>query len=171
MTCICGPSVGNIYCCLENLILQYNMSFHLMVKSETVRKQRTQITQTIFHARAANSFWFGKRLTDPSGKINQSGYTNLTTFLIVDFFFSIKGVLHLWALFLKTLCIFSKNKATSDKVCYGSGQKCSKELENYSFTSLETIVVKLSEKCAKINIFHVLSHKSITTWVSEIPVQ
>ena len=28
-----------------------------------------------------------------------------------------------------------------------------------------------SEKCAKINIFHVLRHKSITTWVSEIPVQ
>ena len=55
----------------------------------------------------------------------------------------IKGVLHLWAFFLKTLCIFSKNKATSDKVSYGSGQKCSKELENYSFTSVETIVVKL----------------------------
>ena len=58
-------------------------------------------------------------------------------------FFSLKGVLHLWALFLKTLCIFSKNKATSDKVSYGSGQKCSKELKNYSFTSVETIVVKL----------------------------
>ena len=28
-----------------------------------------------------------------------------------------------------------------------------------------------SEKCAKINIFHVLSHKSITAWVSETPVQ
>ena len=40
----------------------------------------------------------------------------------------VKGVLHLWALFSKTLCIFSKNKATSDKVSYGSGQKCSKEL-------------------------------------------
>ena len=56
---------------------------------------------------------------------------------------NIKGVLHLWALFLKTLCIFSKNKATSDEVSNGSGQKCSKELENYSFTSVETIVVKL----------------------------
>ena len=56
---------------------------------------------------------------------------------------SVKGVLHLWALFLKTLCIFSKNKATSDKVSYGSCQKCSKELENFSFTSVETIVVKL----------------------------
>ena len=28
-----------------------------------------------------------------------------------------------------------------------------------------------SKKCAKINIFHVLNHKSITTWVSENPVQ
>ena len=28
-----------------------------------------------------------------------------------------------------------------------------------------------SEKCTKINILHVLNHKSITTWVSEIPVQ
>ena len=54
-----------------------------------------------------------------------------------------KGVLHPWALFLKTLCIFSKNKATSDKVSYGSGQKCFKELKNHSFTSVETIVVKL----------------------------
>ena len=47
-----------------------------------------------------------------------------------------KGVLHLWALFLKVLCIFSKNKATSDKVSYGSGQKCSKELKNHNFTSV-----------------------------------
>ena len=58
-------------------------------------------------------------------------------------YFRFKGVLHPWALFLKTLCIFSKNKATSDKVSYGSGQKCSKELKNHSFTSVETIVVKL----------------------------
>ena len=57
--------------------------------------------------------------------------------------FHIKGVLHPWALFLKTLCIFSKNRATSDKVSYGSGQKCSRELKKHSFTSIETIVVKL----------------------------
>ena len=57
--------------------------------------------------------------------------------------YSFKGVLHLWALFLKTLCIFSKNKATLDKVSYGSGQKYSKELKNHSFTSVEAIVVKL----------------------------
>ena len=66
---------------------------------------------------------------------------------------SFKGVLHLWALFLKTLCIFSKNKATSDKVSYGSGQKCSKELKNYSFTSVETIVVKLQWKNVRKSIF------------------
>ena len=65
----------------------------------------------------------------------------------------LKGVLHLWALFLKTLCIFSKNKATSEKVSYGSGQKCSKELENYSFTSVETIVVKLQWKMCKNQYF------------------
>ena len=46
---------------------------------------------------------------------------------------AIKGVLHPWALFLKTLCIFSKNKATSDKVSYGSEQKCSKELKKSQF--------------------------------------
>ena len=56
---------------------------------------------------------------------------------------NIKGVLHPWALFLKTLCIYSKNKATSDKVSYGSGQKCSKELKNHAFISVEIIVVKL----------------------------
>ena len=61
----------------------------------------------------------------------------------VECYFILKGVLHLWALFLKTLCIFSKNKATSDIVSYGSGQKYSKELKNDSFTSVETIVVKL----------------------------
>ena len=36
-----------------------------------------------------------------------------------------------------------KSKATSDKVSYGSGQKYSKKLKNHSFTSVETIVVKL----------------------------
>ena len=65
----------------------------------------------------------------------------------------IKGVLHPWALFLKTLCIFSKNKATSDKVSYGSGQKCSKELKNHSFTSVETIVVKLQWKMCENQYF------------------
>ena len=57
--------------------------------------------------------------------------------------FFVKGELHLWALFFKTLCIFSKNKVTLDKVSYGPGQKYSKELKNHSFTSVETAVVKL----------------------------
>ena len=57
--------------------------------------------------------------------------------------FTFKGELHLWALFFKTLCIFSKNKVTSDKVTYGPGQKYSKELKNHSFTSVETAVVRL----------------------------
>ena len=72
-------------------------------------------------------------------------YRIQTSFLKVQhiLFFDLKGVLHLWALFLKTLCIFSQNKATLDKVSYGSGQKYSKELKNHSFTSVETIVVKL----------------------------
>ena len=59
------------------------------------------------------------------------------------FSITLKGVLHPWTLFLKNLRIFSKNKATSDKVFYGSGQKCPKELKNHSFTLVETIVVKL----------------------------
>ena len=64
-----------------------------------------------------------------------------------------KGVLHPWALFLKTLCIFSKNKATLDKVSYGSCQKCSKGLTNHSFTSVETIVVKLQWKMCENQYF------------------
>ena len=65
----------------------------------------------------------------------------------------LKGVLHPWALILKILCIFSKNKATLDKVSYGSGQKCSKELKNYSFTSAEAIVVKLQWKMCENQYF------------------
>ena len=66
---------------------------------------------------------------------------------------TIKGVLHPWALFLKTLCIFSQIKATSDKVSYGSGQKFSKELKNHSFTSVQTIVVKLPWKMCENQYF------------------
>ena len=67
-------------------------------------------------------------------------YSRIKVWFWIEF---LKGVLHPWALFLKTLCIFSKNKATLDKVSYGSGQKCSKELKNHSFTSVEATVVKL----------------------------
>ena len=66
---------------------------------------------------------------------------------------SFKGVLHPWALFLKTLYIFSKNKEVVDKVSHGSGQKCSKELKNRSFTSVEVIVVKLQWKMYKNQYF------------------
>ena len=65
----------------------------------------------------------------------------------------IKGLLHPWALFLKTFCIFSNNKVTLDKVPYGSGQKCSKELKNHSCTSVEAIVVKLQCKMCKNQYF------------------
>ena len=65
----------------------------------------------------------------------------------------LKGLLHPWVLFLKTLCISSKNKATSDKESYGSGQKCSKELKNHSFTSVGTIVVKLQWKMCENQYF------------------
>ena len=64
-----------------------------------------------------------------------------------------KGVLHLWALFLKTLCFFLKNKTILDKVSYGSGQKCSKELTNHSFPSEETIGVNLQSKNVQKSIF------------------
>ena len=46
-------------------------------------------------------------------------------------------------LIFKDFAHFLKNKATLDKVSYGSGQKCFKELKKHSFTSVETIVVKL----------------------------
>ena len=64
-----------------------------------------------------------------------------------------KGVLYPWALFLKTLRIFSKNEVISDKVSYGSGQKCSKEFKNHSFTSVETIVTKLQWKMCENQYF------------------
>ena len=54
-----------------------------------------------------------------------------------------KGVQQPWALFFKDLARFLKNNAILDNVSYGSGQKCSKEVKNHSFTSAETIVVKL----------------------------
>ena len=66
---------------------------------------------------------------------------------------TVKGVLHIWALFLKTFCIFSKNKATLDKETYASGQICCKELKNHSFTSVEAIVVKLQLKMCETQYF------------------
>ena len=70
-------------------------------------------------------------------------YHNTKTNVKVPPLQDFKGVLHPWTLFLKTLSIFSKNEATLDKVSYGSGQKCSKELKNHSFTSVAATVVNL----------------------------
>ena len=78
---------------------------------------------------------------------------NQTTMMSVTKSTQVKGVLHPWALFWKTLCIFSKNKATSEKVSSGSGQKFPKELKNYSFTSVQTIVVKLQWKMCENQYF------------------
>ena len=48
--------------------------------------------------------------------LNVHNITGMSVFSIGCIAFSIlKGVLHPWALFLKILCIFLKNKATSEK--------------------------------------------------------
>ena len=73
--------------------------------------------------------------------------------MIISVFTHIKEVLHLWDLFLRTLSIFSKNKATLNTVFYGSGQKCSMVLKNYSFTSVEAIVEKLQRKMCEHQYF------------------
>ena len=70
----------------------------------------------------------------PSNFTTRCNFTTRTSHCIFFIFNTcFKGVLHPWALFLKTLSIFSKNTATSDKVSYGSGQKCSKELKKSQF--------------------------------------
>ena len=75
----------------------------------------------------------------------------------------LKGVLYLWALFLRTLCIFSKNKATLDKVSYESDQKGSKEVKN-QFSFSRDHCCEVTVKNVRKSIFsHDLSHKSITT--------
>ena len=64
--------------------------------------------------------------------------------LILNSIKTIKGVQSPWALFLKTLCIFSKKiKQLWTMYPMDSSQKCFKELKNHSFTLVETIVVKL----------------------------
>ena len=99
---------------------------------------------------AKSFFWSYTDREKNQGKVKSETLISLSSECA---FFEFKGVLHLWALFLKTLCIFSTNKATSDKVSYGSGQKCSKELENYSFISVETTVVKLQWKMCENQYF------------------
>ena len=79
--------------------------------------------------------------------------TVLIQLIISDNYIYLKGVLHPWALFLKTLWIFSKNKATLDKVSLGFSQKCSKELKNHSLISVEAIVVNLQWKMCENQYF------------------
>ena len=66
---------------------------------------------------------------------------------------ALKGILHPKTLFLKTLCIFLKNKVTLHKLFYGSGQKCSVKLKNHSLPSVEAIVVKLQYKMSENHYF------------------
>ena len=90
------------------------------------------------------------RLASYDGKL---GHVWAFLFHFKDYKRYVKGVLHLWALVLKTLYIFSKNRANLDKVSYGSGQKCSKELKNHSFTSVEAIVGKFQRKMCENQYF------------------
>ena len=62
--------------------------------------------------------------------MDKSDEINCITGIFYVFIF--KGVLHPWTLFLKTLCILKRNKATLIKVSNGSDKKCSKKLKNYS---------------------------------------
>ena len=65
------------------------------------------------------------------------------------------------------LCAFSQNKVTSEKVSNGSDKRCSKGIKNRQFYFSRDYGFKITV----INIFHVLIHKSINTWVGEILVQ
>ena len=107
--------------------------FYMMSQCETVYNDMGSICHALLPFFRYNQV--EHRVTEPTKLI--------IVFQRYNIILSIKGVLHPWALFLKILCTFSKNKATSDKVSNGFGQKCSKELKNHSFTSAETIVVKL----------------------------
>ena len=81
----------------------------------------------------------------------------------------LKGVLHPWALFLKTLYIFLKNKATLDKWIWS---EMFKGTQKSQFSFSRDHCCEFTVKDVRKSIFFcVLSHKSITTWVSEIPVK
>ena len=73
----------------------------------------------------------------------------------------LKGVLHPWTLFVKTLCIFSKNTATVDKVSYGSGQNVPRNNKIMILLQQRSLLWSYSKRCVKISIFHVLINKSI----------
>ena len=75
--------------------------------------------------------------------------------LLVNYF---KEVLHPWALFLKTSCNFLKNNAILDKLSYGSGLKCSKELK-YSFSKDHCCEVKVKNVQKSIfSMFWTINH-------------
>ena len=70
------------------------------------------------------------------------------------------------------LCAFSQNiKQLWTKYLVDLNRNVPRNSKITVLLQLRPLLWSYSEKCAKINIFHVLSHKSITTWVSEIPVQ
>ena len=84
-------------------------------------------------------FFFTKRCVSDNKAITKKREENLYPF---------EGVLHLCALFLKTWCIFSKNKATLDNVSYGSGQK------NVPRNSKITVYFS-TDHCCEVTVIHV----------------
>ena len=60
-----------------------------------------------------------------------------------SFYLTLGGTAPMDLIFDDFVHFLKKCYATLDKVSYGSGHKCSKELTHYSFTTGETIVVKL----------------------------
>ena len=100
--------------------------------------------------------------------------SDIITIIIFKYLYFFKEVQHPWALFLKTLCNFAKKnikkiKQLWTKKILSIWSEMFQGTQKYSFTSADTLLLwSYSKKFAKINIFHVLSHKSITTWVSEI---
>ena len=70
------------------------------------------------------------------------------------------------------LCAFSqKIKQLRTKYSMDLDRNVPRNSKITVLLQLRPLLWSYSEKCAKIHIFHVLSHKSITTWVSEIPMQ
>ena len=70
------------------------------------------------------------------------------------------------------LCAFSqKIKQLWTKYCMDLVRNIPRNSKITVLLQWRSLLWNYSEKCVKINIFHVLSHKSITTWGSKIPVQ
>ena len=82
----------------------------------------------------------------------------------------VKGVQHPWALFFKTVH-FLKKSNFGESILWILSEMFQGTKKSQFYFSKEPLLWRYSKKCAKIIIFHVLSHKSITTWVSEISVQ